>query len=392
MTESNNLFIGLMSGTSLDGIDVALVEINDQNCNLKGSHFHPLSGDIQVKLASISSPQNQSDRTLQINDGSQNRIETMAELDTLMALESAKAVNDFLDINGIDKSLISAIGSHGQTVRHRPNKEYPFTIQIGDANIIAERTGIKTVADFRRMDLAAGGQGAPLAPAFHNAILRHQSKSRIILNLGGIANITYLPKDEFSPVIGFDTGPANTLMDAWFRRTNAKNHNKQSLSFDKDAHFAQKGSVNTKLLKLLKSDPYFEQSPPKSTGTEYFSMAWLLKHIDRLDSPINDADVQRTLLEFTAITVWQSIEKLKITDFDILVCGGGMHNKLLLQRIENYSQLNINTTNKFGVDGDFLEAMIFAWLAKQRLLEQPGNLPSVTGARDFKVLGAVYLP
>lgn len=392
MADSNDLFIGLMSGTSLDGIDVALVEINDDNCNLKNSYFHPLRSEIQIKIASISSTFNHANSTPQNSTIGQNRIEAMAELDTLMAQESAKAVNDFLSINNINAASISAIGSHGQTIRHRPNRKYPFTLQIGDANIIAERTGIKTVADFRRMDLAAGGQGAPLAPAFHNAILRTESKNRIILNLGGIANITYLPKDKLLPVIGFDTGPANTLMDAWYRQTHSKNHDKPSLHFDKDAQFAQKGEVNATFLQRLTSDRYFEQRPPKSTGTEYFSMDWLLNHINALQNQISEQDVQRTLLEFTAVSVWQSIEKLNITDFDILVCGGGMHNKYLLKRLESYSRNEIYTTNRFGVDGDFLEAMLFAWLAKQRLLEQPGNLPSVTGARDFKVLGAVYLP
>lgn len=382
MANQSELYIGLMSGTSIDGIDVALVDLANSECKLVHSYNHPIDNHVKGKLSELSSP------LIHLSDTPQNRIELLARLDVIVGQIFAEAVNKLIDTHQLDRHSICAIGSHGQTVRHRPDIKYPFTLQIGDANVIAEKTGIKVVSDFRRADVAAGGQGAPLAPAFHNAILRHESENRIILNLGGISNITYLPKDHNQRVIGFDTGTANTLLDAWFN----KHHPKDNDDFDRDSKFAMQGQVNQQLLDRLLDDPYFQLSYPKSTGREYFSPDWLNKHLSESNNLPTTADVQRTLVQFTVKTIADSIQSLVIKDLTILVCGGGMHNRFLLKLLSKALNISLSTTNEIGVNGDYLEAMTFAWLAKQRLDERPGNLPSVTGAAQLKILGGVYLP
>lgn len=382
MKESDELYIGLMSGTSIDGIDVALVCFSDDDCKLLASYIHPIDAKTKNKLGKLSNPLSTTEFT------GENRIELMAELDAAMGHAFANAVNQLLKIKNIDSNIIKAIGSHGQTIRHRPDKQYPFSLQIGDANIIAEKTGIKTVADFRRMDIAAGGQGAPLAPAFHNALLRNNHEDRIILNLGGIANVTLLPKEGDQPVIGFDTGTANTLLDAWYK----KYHPESDDGFDRDSEFAQQGQLDHSLLNQLLKDPYFERKYPKSTGREYFNLDWLNQQMNQVNCSNKPENIQRTLLQFTVQTIADSIDSLAIKDYKVLACGGGMHNQYLLDLLSQALGRAIQTTNDFSVDGDYLEAMTFAWLAKQRLDEKPGNLPSVTGASQLKILGGVYLP
>ncbi len=382
MNKPAELYIGLMSGTSIDGIDVALVEFTRDHCKLLQVYNHSIDARIKQKLVEISSPVSDFDIR------SHKRIELLAELDVIMGHYFADAVNKLIEINKIEADNIIAIGSHGQTIRHRPNNQSPFTLQIGDANIIAEKTTIQTVADFRRMDIAAGGQGAPLAPAFHNAVLRSPLENRIILNLGGIANITYLPQDESKSVIGFDTGTANTLLDAWY----LTHHSNAKEEFDRDSQFAQQGLVHQELLNKLLEDPFFQLSPPKSTGREHFSLDWLDKQIDKIQDPITAEDVQRTLLEFTVKTIAISVRKLAVDHYNVFACGGGMHNRFLLDLLSKELQKTIQTTSDIGIDGDYLEAMTFAWLAKQRLDRLPANLPSVTGASRPKILGCVYLP
>ncbi len=382
MSKPAALYIGLMSGTSIDGIDVALVEFKEDDCELLQTYNHPIDARIKQKLVEISSP------VSQFEIRSTNRIELLAELDVIMGHYFADAVNQLIDIHQVEADKVIAIGNHGQTIRHRPNNQSPFTIQIGDANVIAEKTGIQTVADFRRSDIAVGGQGAPLAPAFHNAILRSALENRIILNLGGIANITYLPQDISQPVIGFDTGTASTLLDAWYliHRPDAKDE------FDRDSQFAQQGQVHRELLNKLLKDPFFQRSPPKSTGREYFSLDWLTKQVNKIQAPIAVVDVQRTLLELTVKTIANSIKNIPINNYNIYACGGGMHNRFLLEQLSKELKQPVQTSNDIGIDGDYLEAMTFAWLAKQRLDQLPGNLPSVTGASREKILGCIYLP
>jgi len=379
---TSELYIGLMSGTSIDGVDVALVDFSNSQCKLVHSALYPIPSELRHQLVNISCPD------LLITQRTENRIELMARLDVSIAEVFAAAVNHLIDKYKLDKRTISAIGSHGQTIRHRPNQQPPFTLQIGDPNIIAERTGIKTVADFRRMDIAAGGQGAPLAPAFHNAVLRTRTENRVILNLGGIANITLLPKSPHIPVIGFDTGPANTLMDAWFK----ENHPGSDELFDRNSQFALKGTVHSKLLLRLLEDPYFQLPYPKSTGREYFSIDWLKKHISQLAETCSATDIQRTLLELTVQSVADAVLLCDLKTSTVLSCGGGMHNKILLKLIAAKLGLKVIQTDDVGVNGDYLEAMTFAWLAKRRIEALPGNLPSVTGAKTAKILGAVYQP
>ncbi len=389
--QDSKLYIGLMSGTSIDGVDVALVDFNNDSCELLGCYLHPISNDIRLELIDLATPRTSS-------SPSNNRIEQLAKLDVIMGNIFADSVNSALSSFKLSAKQIVAIGSHGQTIRHRAEYQPPFTLQIGDPSVIAEKTGIKTIADFRRMDIAAGGQGAPLAPAFHNAVLRSNQQSRIILNLGGIANITVLAKAPDVPVTGFDTGPANALLDAWF----CLHHPRADQPFDKDSNFASQGNVHQDLLNALLSDSYFGLSFPKSTGKEYFNLDWLQKHIAQFAQPISAADVQRTLLQLTVKTVADAIlivcnTFLKQETVSVLSCGGGMHNKRLLQLLQRAlqttkSRISVGQTNDVEIDGDYLEAMTFAWLAKQRVEQLPGNLPSVTGARQSKILGAEYLP
>jgi anhydro-N-acetylmuramic acid kinase len=273
------------------------------------------------------------------------------------------------------------VGSHGQTIRHRPSGEHPFTLQIGNASVMAERCGIDVVADFRSADVAAGGQGAPLLPAVHAMLLNAPGRTRVVLNLGGIANITVLAAD--GRVFGFDTGPANGLMDAWCLRHRGE-------AFDRNGAFAASGRVDEPLLATLLADPYFALPPPKSTGREHFHLGWLDACLHATTA--SPADVQATLLELTARSIAAAIDAHASDAADVLLCGGGVHNQVLVQRLrELLRPRKLGSTADYGVDPDYLEATAFAWLARQRLLGLPGNLPAVTGARGPRVLGAVYL-
>ncbi|MDQ7051334.1 MAG: anhydro-N-acetylmuramic acid kinase [Enterobacterales bacterium] len=375
------LFIGLMSGTSVDAVDVAITRIEVHKVQLVAFSEFDIPQSIKQAIADLSQP------LVKAHRGDKHRIEQLASLDTQLGQLFAQAVNQCLKDNNLHTKDIIAIGSHGQTIRHRPDRAFPFSYQIGDPNTIAEKTNITTVADFRRADMAAGGQGAPLAPAFHNAILRSAEADRIILNLGGIANITYLPKDPTQTVIGFDTGPANTLMDAWFKLQ----HTDAAQGFDKDGLFALQGKVDKALLKQLLANDYFQRSYPKSTGREHFSLDWLNEQLNQYDGFATAADIQATLLELTSVSIMQAIDKLKLSDYQIFCCGGGAHNPQLIQALSQNNSAPIGTTNQLGVDGDYLESMCFAWLAYCRVNQLASNLPSVTGASKLKILGGIYL-
>ncbi|MFW6094666.1 MAG: anhydro-N-acetylmuramic acid kinase, partial [Pseudomonadota bacterium] len=273
----------------------------------------------------------------------------------------------------------------GQTVRHRPSGREPFTLQIGDPNRIVEICGITTVADFRRRDLAAGGQGAPLVPLFHAALFRTTSENRAVLNLGGIGNFTFLPAAASAPVTGFDTGPGNALMDDWTLQ-------KRQEPYDPQGEWAASGEVDETLLARLLSDPYLSTPPPKSTGREHFNLSWLNEQLDRhlQGRPVAEQDVQATLCAFTAETVARALESWGGAVDRMVVCGGGRHNRALLAAIAARVDCPVETSEDHGVDGDSIEAAAFAWLAHQTLNGQPGNEPTVTGARGPRVLGAVY--
>ena len=360
MSESS-LYIGLMSGTSMDGIDAALVDFSSATPSI-------------VKTASINWAPTLKEKLSTAAAGGFLTANQWGELDSEVGQAFADAA---LEVSQGVKA-IAAIGSHGQTVAHQPKGKNGFSVQLGNANIIAEKTGITTVADFRGRDLAAGGQGAPLVPPFHAAIFGDAEKHRAIVNIGGIANITSLPASG-NNIIGFDTGPGNHLMDMWIALH-------QGVPFDQAGQWASTGKVIPDLLEQLLSDNYFSQAAPKSTGTDIFSLKWLNQH-----SPHGAAeDVMATLLELTSQSIAKGIESLATPVDEVFVCGGGVHNRALTDRLTDLLKAPVNSTAALGVDPDWVEAIAFAWLAKQTMEQQPGNLSSVTGASGQRILGAIY--
>ncbi len=366
------LYLGLISGTSADGIDAALVRF-EPDCELVFGRTYPWDTVLRARLIALG------------QGGETTSLDELGELDTILACNFADVATQAIAEAGIDPDEVRAIGSHGQTVRHRPESKAAFSWQMGDGNVIAERTGITTVADFRRRDVAAGGHGAPLMPAFHAARLQSATENRAVLNLGGIGNFTLLPKQaspEAGAVRGFDTGPANALMDAWCERHTGK-------PYDANGAFAASGKPDEDLLARLLGDPWFALPPPKSTGREQFHLAWLETRLG--DAPLHPADVQATLLELTAITVAEALRATQADTARVLVCGGGVHNAALMARLSaRMPAAIVESTSAHGLDPDYVEAMGFAWLARETLAGRPGNLPSVTGARGLRVLGAIY--
>ena len=361
------LFIGLMSGTSVDGIDAALVRFHPQPALLLGRTY-PLAPALAAQVLALS----QANSLVSLDD--------LGALDTLMGNAFASAVLALLEETGTAAESVLAIGSHGQTLRHRPTGAAPFTLQIGDANVIAERSGILTVADFRRRDVAAGGQGAPLVPAFHAAALGCVAEDRAILNIGGVANLTLLPAQGC--VRGFDTGPGNGLMDAWCLRERGQ-------AFDASGAFAASGVADVSLLDRLMADPWLGLPPPKSTGRDYFHEQWLQRHLDGL--PLAAADVQATLNLFTARSIAEALCRDLPSCVRVLVCGGGVHNPVLMDNLRrDLPGMVVESTQRHGLDPDFVEAIAFAWLARETLAGRPGNLAAVTGARGPRVLGCTY--
>jgi anhydro-N-acetylmuramic acid kinase len=369
---TDHLYLGLISGTSADGIDVALVRFADDDvharCELALGNTYRWDDAIRSRLVELG------------QGGDCTSLDEVGSLDVRIAQAFADAALALLDAAGVAPAQVRALGSHGQTVRHRPEANFPFTMQLGDGNVIAERTGITTIADFRRRDVAAGGHGAPLLPALHAALLRADGEDRAVLNLGGIANLTLLPKD--GAVRGFDTGPANALLDAWCERHTGA-------SFDADGAFAASGRLDEALLGALLDEPWFALPPPKSTGREQFHLPWLQARLG--DVARAPQDVQATLLELTAASVATALRTIQPGTARLLVCGGGVHNPRLLQRIgAHLPGMIVESTAAHGVDPDFVEAMGFAWLARETLALRPGNLPAATGARGPRVLGAIY--
>ena len=368
MSEAPALYLGLISGTSADGIDAALVSFEHECPRLLAARTHPWPAALREQILAVAQGETALD------------LDAFGRLDVALGEGFAAAALALLHASGTPASAVRAIGSHGQTLRHRPIGKHPFTLQLGDAATIAERCSIDVVADFRRADVAAGGQGAPLLPAVHAMLLAQPGRTRVVLNLGGIANITVLGAD--GSVTGFDTGPANGLLDAWCLR-------QRGAAFDRDGAFAASGRVDKILLDALLADPYFALAPPKSTGREHFHLGWLAAQAQV--STLAAADVQATLLELSARSVAEAITRHAPDAADVLACGGGAHNGALLRRLaELLAPRTVLSTAAFGVDPDFLEATAFAWLARQRLLGRPGNLPAVTGARGPRLLGAIH--
>jgi anhydro-N-acetylmuramic acid kinase len=361
---SHAYFIGVMSGTSADGIDAVLIATGDGQSTLTLGHHRGM-------------PQALRDEILSFRHPGDNELDRLAVLDRQLADEYAAAILALLKEANVSASEITAIGSHGQTLRHHPSGETPYTVQVGDPNRLAELTGMTVVADFRRRDMAAGGQGAPLVPAFHRARLIDAGVPSAVVNVGGIANVTLVSAE--GGVRGWDTGPGNTLLDGWISQ-----HNGQR--YDDEGSWASTGKVLEPLLNALLADPYFSRPHPKSTGPEYFHLDWLQQSLTGEEAP---QDVQRTLLELTVMSICDALSKESV---DVVrLCGGGAHNTLLRHRLaESMPYAQVTATTEIGVDPQWVEAWAFAWLAEQTLASLPGNVPAVTGAAGERVLGGIY--
>lgn len=365
------LYMGLMSGTSMDAIDVALVDLDATEVTIVAARNHPMPLDVRSEL-------------LELAGGRGDDLERVSRLDVVLGRLFADAALRLLGEGEVNAEAVRAIGSHGQTIRHLPTGTTPRTVQIGDPNVIAERTGITTVADFRRRDLAAGGQGAPLVPAFHRAVLHRSGVGRVVVNIGGIANITVLPPDRAAPVTGFDTGPGNVLLDAW-----AAQH--LDAPMDVDARWAAGGREDGPLLAALLREPYFGAAPPKSSGREHFNLAWLQGGLDALERQPAPRDVERTLCALTVTTIAEAVERHAPAATEVLVCGGGARNPVLMEGLAaRLAGRRVASTASAGLDPDWVEAAAFAWLAREALEGRPGNLPEVTGAHHPVVLGGIY--
>jgi anhydro-N-acetylmuramic acid kinase len=359
-----HLYIGLMSGTSLDGVDAILADFASPTPRVLASAHLPFSAELRDEL-------------LALQTSGENEIERAAIAGNALAIAYARSVDEVLRMSATAKPAVRAIGCHGQTIRHRP--DLGFTSQIGNAALLAEKTGIAVVADFRSRDVAAGGQGAPLAPAFHAAIFSDARESRAILNLGGIANLTRLAPQ--SAVSGFDCGPGNCLMDSW-----CSSHTRAS--FDDAGAWASGGRVIARLLERMREEPYFDRSPPKSTGRDLFNDDWLRARLEPQQEP---QDIQATLLELTAWSVADALRRFLPGTQRVIACGGGTRNAALMKRLGELARPAIvESSAAHRVDPQLVESMAFAWLAKQTLAGAGGNLPAVTGARGERVLGAIY--
>lgn len=362
------LLIGVMSGSSLDGIDVALTEQTANTCKVLATHFHPYPTEIKSAL-------------LALHTSSENELEVSALMANQLAQLYATAINTLLNKHNVSAKQVRAIGCHGQTIRHRPKYSdgIGYTIQLGNNALLAELTNISVVGDFRTRDIAAGGQGAPLVPAFHQAMFASEQKNRAIVNIGGIANITFLTNN--GEVSGFDSGPGNILLDHWIKLALGKN-------YDADGTWAATGTTDQSLLDKLLAEPYFSLAPPKSTGRDLFNEAWLNSYLQPHHRP---EDVARTLVALTANSICQAISQHNTPVEEVYLCGGGTHNKLLYDCIEHeLVNIKLAKTNALDIDADWVEAVAFAWLAKQTIQNCPSNLPAATGASGFRILGAIY--
>jgi anhydro-N-acetylmuramic acid kinase len=364
MASAAPLVVGLMSGTSLDGVDAALVDFSHSQPRTLATFWQPYSNAMRQQA-------------LQLQTARHDEIHSAALFSNALARCCAKAVSQVLASAGVDAGQIAAIGCHGQTIRHQPTAGY--SVQLNNPALLAELTGIAVVADFRSRDIAAGGQGAPLVPAFHAAVFGNSERHRVILNIGGIANLTNL--DPGQAVRGFDCGPGNLLMDAWIERH-------QGLRYDEGGQWAAQGQVLPELLHDLLADGFFAASPPKSCGRDEFNMAWLGRHLIGSELP---QDIQATLLELSAISASQAISRWCGLPEEAYVCGGGAHNQTLLARLRHHlPDCRVASTDSLGQAADWVEALAFAWLAWRTLNNQPGNLPEVTGASGLRILGAIY--
>jgi anhydro-N-acetylmuramic acid kinase len=363
----SDLYLGMISGTSIDGVDAVLANIGDADFRIVEASTFPFPPALHARIQTLV-------------ETPQTSLRELGALDVAVGRFFAQCALRLLAAAKVDTARVAAIGSHGQTVYHEPSGAEPFTLQIGDPNVIAAVTGITTAADFRRIDVALGGQGAPLVPAFHAWRFRHPSDERVVVNIGGIANVTMLGPGRATT--GFDTGPGNTLLDVWIRRCRGE-------PFDRDGRWAASGTVDDALLAACLDEPFFAAAAPKSTGRELFHLDWLERRLARVDG-VADASVQATLAELTAATIAGAIRAELPRCSEVIVCGGGAHNGDLMTRIARLTGARVTTTLDYGVPPDWVEGAAFAWLARARLLGAAGNVPTVTGARRGAVLGGVY--
>lgn len=361
-------YIGLISGTSIDAVDCALVQFDNDQFKLVASHSEPIESELRESV-------------LQLCSGKNIDLELYGKTDIAIGQLFAKTALTLIENEGIDRTAIRAIGSHGQTVFHYPQGNTRFSLQIGDPNTIAQLTGITTIADFRRRDMAAGGEGAPLAPLLHKNCFQSASTDRVVLNVGGIANITVLNKD--GSCLAFDTGPANVLMDYWITKHQQKN-------FDKNGDWAASGNIIQPLLKLLLDESYFAKATPKSTGRELFNGAWLEEKLKKLGQELSAADVQATLLRLSIDSIVNEIRKTS-QPTEVYVCGGGAHNSAFMDGLQTrLRDCNVLSTANLGIDPDWVEAIAFAWMAKQTNEGRSIDTTAFTGATKATVLGGIY--
>ncbi|MDB6095750.1 MAG: anhydro-N-acetylmuramic acid kinase [Francisellaceae bacterium] len=366
-----NKYIGILSGTSLDAIDCAIFEFSAQKIILIKSLSFPIPVPFKNQILTI----------CQTNTCT---VDELGRLNTVIGMQFSRAIQALLKKSKLSSNLITAIGSHGINIRHNPSIRYPFSMQLGNPHIIAIKTKIPTIADFRQSDIANQGQGAPLAPAFHKAMFHSSTENRVILNIGGIANISILPKNAFEPCIGFDSGPGNCLMDEWIYQT-------KRLAFDKNGAFAAKGKPHLGLLRMLLEDKYFILPPPKSTGREYFNLNWLKKYL--LQFPNLDAEtIQATLLALSLQTITHAIRQHAPKKHKVFVCGGGSYNVHLMRQLEKTLKKPIYSTAELGIAPDWVEAALFAWLAKETVEGNPIDLKPITGSKHKVVLGGIFNP
>jgi len=361
------LYIGIMSGTSVDAADAVLVDFTENKLKLLAHFSLPWPDDVRAKILALAA-------------GCSNEIDAFGDLDIVIAQHFAELTIKLLETTDFSPSDIRAIGSHGQTIRHRPNLTRPYTVQIGDPNTLAEKTGIAVACDFRRRDMAAGGQGAPLVPGFHQAIFASTQQTVVALNLGGIANISVMNPDQ--PTRGYDTGPANMLLDAWCLKATGQ-------QYDEDGQWAASGDIDHSLLNALLAHPYFQRTAPKSTGREEFGLSWLSTVLNE-HLAVTANNIQATLCELTAISIANAINS-EAPNGKLVLCGGGTFNSHLISRLQHYLPTwQICRSSELGIDPQWVEACAFAWLAKQLIDHQTGNVPAVTGAGHACVLGGIY--
>jgi anhydro-N-acetylmuramic acid kinase len=369
---TSSLFMGMLSGTSMDAVDCALVEFSGTYPNVVDFSCNEIPAALKQQVTAL------------INNKGID-LRELGNADIQLGELFAETAQQMLQRHGLSPAAIAAIGSHGQTVWHQPvavESASRFTLQIGDPNTIAHRTGITTVADFRRHDMAAGGQGAPLVPAFHSAFFSTAATARIVLNLGGIANITVLPANNSAP-FGYDTGPANILLDCWIQQSRGK-------AFDENGSWGQTGKIHAELLRALLAEPYFILKHPKSTGRELFNLPWVQQKLAMLAAHCAPADVQATLLELTATSVSLAIKR-HLSQGEVLACGGGVRNHALMERLqEKLPEFVVTSTQQYGLHPDCVEAVAFAWFAKETLAGRPIDFTPFTGAAKPVIAGGIY--